>query len=144
MRITIVIVAVFYTFTTPALAQDIFDYFENGTWGLPRNNEPSCANNPHTIRFSGDHKRVKFTWSLPVKGYLQEYATGIGYDVLSYDSDGITMAMDGEQRLTFEGKPVIWILKPIPDHMYCWGRTDWPSTGCIAIHIKCPDTDFSS
>ncbi len=49
------------------------------------------------------------------------------------------MRLDGEERLTPDGKTVIWVLKPLPNDMFCWGRTDWPSTGCLIIHVRCPE-----
>jgi hypothetical protein len=116
----------------------MFSYFESTTWGMSGIDFASCRNNPTTIRFSPDKSRATFSTAAPITAYNGEQATEFGYDVHSFDQDGIAMSLDNEQRLTPFGKPVIWVLKPLPDHMFCWGRTDWPSTGCLAVHISCP------
>lgn len=139
MRFVIVLIGLLAALTTPVFAQDIFADFERGTWGYSGNQDASCHRNPHTIRFSQDHTRVEFVWSTPMTDYLKNQRISGNYTVISHDNDGIVMAMDGETRRTPEGELVVWVLKMLPENMYCWGRTDWPSTGCIAIHIRCPD-----
>lgn len=143
MRFVIVLIGLLATLSTPVSAQDIFADFERGTWGYSvgysGKQDVTCHRNPHTIRFSQDHTRVEFLWSATMTDYLKNQRTSGSYTVISHDTDGIIMAMDGETRRTPGGDLVVWVLKMLPDNMYCWGRTDWPSTGCIAIHIRCPD-----
>lgn len=120
----------------PATAGDMFDYFEQGTWGAAHR---TCEKNPTQIQFSPDRKRVEFRYPQHVYDYAGEWKQQHWYSVFSSDSDGIVMALDDEQRRTPDGKLVVWVLKPLPDDMYCWGRTDWPSTGCIIIYVRCPE-----
>lgn len=139
MRFIIAVIGLLAALSTPVFAQDIFAGFEHGTWGYSGDQNASCHKNPHRIRFSADRTRVEFVWSAPVTSYLNIQEPSFDYTVISQDNNGIVMAMDGETRRTPDGDLVVWVLKILPDNMYCWGRTDWPSTGCIAINIRCPD-----
>ena len=139
MRFIIILIGFFIPLSGPVFAQDIFTDFERGTWGYSGDQDASCHRSPHTIRFSQDHTHAEFVWPVPITSYLQEQTSSADYSVISHDSDGIVMAMYDEQRRTPEGDLVVWVLKMLPENMYCWGRTDWPSTGCIAIHIRCPE-----
>lgn len=147
MRFIIALVGFSILLTRPVFAQDIFTDFETGTWGysgvpvfrcsgVP---ELSCEGNPHTIQFSPDHTRATFVWPNPMTNYLRQRATRGDYSVTSHDNGNIIMAMDKETRQTPQGDPVVWVLKKLPGDMYCWGRTDWPPTGCIAVHVRCPE-----
>jgi len=139
MPFIIALIGLFMCLSTPADAQDVFTDFENGAWGYPRDQEPSCRNNPHTIRFSQDRTHAEFAWFGPMTTYLRQQKSSAGYTVISHGSDRIVMAMDEETRLTPQGDLVVWVLITLPNDMYCWGRTDWPSTGCLAIHVRCPE-----
>lgn len=50
------------------------------------------------------------------------------YDVLRATRSSIRGAIRGEQRLTKDGKPVVWDLVLTGPDEYRWQRTDWPST----------------
>lgn len=139
MRFILILIGFLIPMSDPVFAQDIFADFERGTWGYSGSQDSSCRSSPHTIRFSPDRTHAEFVWPVPITNYLHEQSSSADYSVISHDSGGIVMAMYGEQRRTPEGDLVVWVLKMLPKNMYCWGRTDWPSTGCVAIHIRCPE-----
>ena len=121
----------------PAQA-DIFDQI-SGTWGLTDRSELSCAENPHRISFTPERSRARFVWEQPMLSYTGEWLTEGGYDVISHDETSVTMALDGEQRLTGDGAPVVWILRLLDEgNRYCWGRTDWAEEDCIDRYMRCP------
>lgn len=139
MRLLTILITSFVMIATSVFAQDIFINFEDGKWAFSGDGEASCLKNPHKIRFSSDKTRAEFVWDRPMTNYLKQTATQADYNIISYDSDAIVMELTGEQRHTPDGALVVWVLKPLSGDMYCWGRTDWPSTGCIAVHIRCPE-----
>lgn len=139
MRFIISLIGLFITLSTPAYAEDMFTYFERGSWGSNQIQKGTCEINPKSISFSVDRTRAILSHSTPMVNYLEQVRKTYGYDIISFDGDGIVMRLDGEQRLTPNGETVVWVLKPLPNDMYCWGRTDWPSTGCLMIHVRCPE-----
>lgn len=139
MRFILLMFSIFLSSQSPVYAEDIFNYFTHGAWGSKQSKFASCESNPVKISFSDDKTRAYFTMPKAGKDYRGQSHKSYGYDVISFDKDGIVMRLDDEQRLTPDGKIVIWVLKSLPDHMFCWGRTDWPSTGCLIIHVRCPE-----
>ena len=139
MRFILLSLAIFISSHSPVYAGDMFDYFETGTWGSNQLPNGTCAVNPIKISFSKDRRRAILTAPKMQMDYRGREQKSFDYDIISFDKDGIVMRLDDEQRLTPDGETVIWVLKPLLDHMFCWGRTDWPSTGCIVIHVRCPE-----
>lgn len=124
--------------TALAARADVFD-LASGTWGLIDHEDLSCAVNPHRISFSADQDRALFLWDHPMLAYDGEWRREGGYRVLSHDAQSITMALDGELRLTEAGEPVVWVLRLLAGGTrYCWGRKDWPEDRCIDRYIRCP------
>jgi hypothetical protein len=128
----------------PALGQtapaaDVFDRL-TGAFGTPFGGVDTCRDNPHSVRFSADRTRVAFRWGGDIRDYRGEWRAAADYSVLGHDDTGITMALDGETRLTDAGNPVVWILRPVKGlDGYCWGRTDWPLLRCIAVNVRCAE-----
>ncbi len=121
----------------PAQAQTIFDRM-TGDWALPFTEGMTCAENPHSLTFSADRRRAFFRWTGPMINYRGEVDQAGDYTVLNHDDGGITMALEGETRVTEAGDPVVWILRPANGvDGYCWGRTDWPGGRCVALHVRC-------
>lgn len=116
---------------------DIFSRL-TGTYGSPDDPAQACATNPEHVTFSADGSRLLIDFETPVIDYLGQDRTQAGYDVLGQDSAGVTVLLDGEQRVTDAGEPVVWIMRPTsaPDG-YCWGRTDWPVMRCPHQMVRC-------
>jgi hypothetical protein len=128
----------------PARAETIFDRM-SAAWGSAYSAEDSCRENPHAIAFSADFGRASFTWDQPITGYDGSIRKTADYTVLDHAADRITMALDGESRLTDAGVPVVWVLRLVQNGgAYCWGRTDWPSEACVALHLRCPVANATS
>lgn len=139
MRLPLILLSTFSFTLAPAYAEDMFTYFERGSWGNNQIPHATCETNPAKISFSADRTRAIFTLSSAAIDYRGQANEAYGYDIFSFDEDGIVMQLDDEQRLTPDGEAMIWVLKPLPKDMYCWGRKDWPSTGCIHINVRCPE-----
>lgn len=118
-------------------AADVFDRTA-GLWGLEDDPELSCEANPHEIRFSADRRRAEFLWQHPIVTYTGAPGLAGRYTVLGQGPDRITLALDGEERRTGDGAPVVWILRlQAEGQRYCWGRADWPEDLCIDHYIRC-------
>ncbi len=109
-----------------------------GTYGSPDDPSQACATNPEHVTFSADGSRLLIDFGTPVLDYLGQDRTHAGYDVLAQDAAGVTVLLDGEERTTDAGEPVVWIMRPTtaPDG-YCWGRTDWPVMRCPHRMVRC-------
>jgi hypothetical protein len=117
--------------------EDIFSRL-TGTFGAAFRDDISCAVSPHDVTFAPDRSRAHFILSMPRLDYLGEVRTEAHYTVLAHDETGITMVLDGEQRLTDAGAPVVWIMRPAAGlDGYCWGRTDWPRGRCEHLMLRC-------
>lgn len=137
MRLTLSLAALVFCAALPARA-DVFDDAA-GVWGLPGDAELSCQLNPHAVSFSEDRTRSTFRWEHLMTNYLDEPDQEGTYTVLDHGADFIVMALDGEQRQTAEGAPVVWIMRLREGGArYCWGRTDWPEEDCVDRYARCP------
>lgn len=124
----------------PAEAEAIFDRL-TGQFGSPFEPDMTCAEYPHSIGFSTDRRRAAFRWNGPMRNYLGEFGQEAGYSVIANDEGSIAMSLDGEARLTDDGKPVVWVLRLAQAvDGYCWGRTDWQVARCVGLHLRCPGT----
>lgn len=59
------------------------------------------------------------------------------YRVLDDNSSTIRMAIDGEERKTADGVPVVWDLVMLSNARICWRRADWPSHACTKDLVRC-------
>jgi hypothetical protein len=122
----------------PARA-DIFDDL-SGSYGTAFREDLSCARAPHRVSFSSDRRRAHFVLSSEISDYQGQPRRRADYTVLGLDAEGIEMVLDGETRLTAEGRPVIWVLRKAAGiDGYCWGRTDWPPGRCQHLNLRCKD-----
>ncbi|MGR3796010.1 hypothetical protein [Vannielia sp. SX4] len=124
----------------PELPADIFAHLTANRWAFPDVAEMHCDENPHTITFNEERTKSWFDWQGPMINYLGETDQQGSYDVLESDPEEgtITMYLHGEQRMTDEGSPVVWILRLIDGgEAYCWDRTDWSPPRCTHLHIRC-------
>ena len=102
--------------------------------------EVSCAHNPQTITFATDHHSATFAWQSAITFFTGKQERIGRYRIFAASDDRITMAIEGETRLTEGGSTVVWILRLVQDgRAYCWGRTDWQPEQCVAVHFRCPD-----
>lgn len=122
----------------PARA-DIFDDLA-GSYGTAFREDLSCARAPHRVSFSADRRRAHFELSSEISDYQGQPRRRADYTVLGLGAEGIEMVLDGETRLTAEGRPVIWVLRKAAGiDGYCWGRTDWPRGKCQHLNLRCKD-----
>ena len=117
-------------------AQTVFDRM-TGVFGSLEGHG-TCRTNPHTITFSADRTRLRATWEVPTRTYRDRFETSAEYVVVAHDDTGITVRLEDEPRMTADGRPVVWIARPITRPAgYCWGRTDWPPGRCENVRIRC-------
>jgi len=105
-----------------------------GKWDT--DNPPTCESY-RAISFSDDGKTI--TVSYPDNGYASEFdaRSKFEYDILDVNESWLRMALQNEQRLDADGKPVVWVLKLVDENTFCWGRDDWPSDGCTPPRFRC-------
>jgi len=125
----------------PALAQparaDIYDDLSGVFESFDYPGE-TCVENPVSVSFSADHRRVAFSWARPVPSYTGGMITAFAGSVVARQGDSLVMLRDGEQRLDPQGNQVMWIMSPMtPVQGFCWSRTDWPQGTCL-INLRCP------
>ncbi|RLA52587.1 MAG: hypothetical protein DRR42_07155 [Gammaproteobacteria bacterium] len=105
-----------------------------GTWDTE---DPATCESYRTISFSKNRKTMIAT--NPNIGYASETdgrKTFI-YDVLEVRETTIRVALENEPRLDANGNPVVWIVKLLDENTFCWGRDDWPASGCTPRRMRC-------
>ncbi len=123
-------------------AADVFDRL-SGTFGRPLMAD-DCRHNPHVFRFSTDRTRAFVDWNLPIRTYRGLWETSAEYEIVGHDETGVTMRFADETRLTADGRPVVWIMRPVAmPEGYCWGRTDWPAERCDFHAVRCGEVPVS-
>ena len=106
-----------------------------GKWGW--NGSSDCDVSPEEIRFSTDRKQM-FLAHAPIKDDdTREPHREVTYQILRILPNGISMSLDGEDRLDSSGKPVTWDLILLDQDRYCWHRSDWRSGGCTKPVDRC-------
>ncbi len=128
--------------TAGPAAADVFDRL-SGTFGRPFMAD-DCRNNPHVFRFSPDRSRAFVSWEQPIFTFRQLWETAAEYEVTGHDEAGVTMRFADETRLAADGRPVVWIMRPVAlPEGYCWGRTDWPAARCEFHAVRCGEVPVS-
>lgn len=106
-----------------------------GKWGWEGSND--CEEAPQEIRFSESGKRMHVSLSPQTEDGPREPRRTADYTVLAPTANGLTMSMDGEDRLDPSGRPVTWDLILLSNDEYCWHRSDWRATGCTKSINRC-------
>ncbi len=115
-----------------ATSIDLFEFIK-GRWDYTTD-EPACTVNPFTLDVVED--RTQFiNRSEPNKDSDSTHVSI--YDVLEVTPEYIRGRIQGEERLTESGEPVIWDIIPLNEQSFCWRRADWPSENCTAPIIRC-------
>ena len=132
-------------FAMPARAETDFFGVLSGTFGQLYEAEGDCQTNPHRVTFTDGNSRALFEWAGPIIDYEEKSRVIGGYGVGGVNDLGIILNLDGESRLTAEGKPVTWVMRPVMGFDgYCWGRMDWPDARCETPQIRCPAVPLGS
>ena len=105
-----------------------------GKWDA--DNPPTCESY-RAISFSDDGKTMTATY--PDTGYASEAdaRNKFDYEILDVSESWLRMALQNEQRLDADGKPVVWILKLVDENTFCWGRDDWQPDECTPPRFRC-------
>ena len=106
-----------------------------GKWGWEGSKD--CQEAPLDIRFSNDGKRMHLSHSPEAENGQREPRRETSYTILGPTAMGLSMSMDGEDRLDTSGQPVTWDLVVLSNDQYCWHRSDWRSTGCTKPVNRC-------
>lgn len=96
-----------------------------GAWGTVEPTPFSCDKTPQIFSVSSDYSRitVRSASQLSAGG---EAGSTISYKVLAVSGNVLTMFIEGEQRKTENGDPVVWSLVLANDREFRWRQTDWP------------------
>jgi hypothetical protein len=105
-----------------------------GRWDFA---EKDCAN-AYTVTVAPDRKTIKFRYATPqiVNGVEK---TDFTYDVLEIGSYYIRAQVIGEERLTDDGKPVVWDFYFLSNDEFRWRRTDWEQFATTPPVFRCKD-----
>lgn len=112
-----------------------FQDIANGVWGMDIEGV-TCAENPHTIQFSEDGRKMSLRYA---KGNDGAAPSEFSYEVLSEGPGFARMTLVGEERTTAEGQQVVWDLVLLTANQYCWHRTDWQPDGCTKPATRCQE-----
>lgn len=108
-----------------------------GRWDWTSHSAP-CTDSAHVIAFPGDGKVMTITQQSRWVDSLGRDRSVATYDILRTTSSSIRGAIRGEERLTSDGRPVVWDLVLVGPNEYRWHRTDWPSVwGYTRSIIRC-------
>lgn len=96
-----------------------------GAWGTVDPTSFSCEATPQIFSVSSDysHITIRSASQLAAGG---EASNTISYKVLAVHGNVLTMFIEGEQRKTDSGDPVVWSLVLANDREFRWRQTDWP------------------
>ena len=103
--------------------RDIFDVV-TGRWAWT-DDSVRCRLNWHDISFSKDHRVMTIAHSKSFKRPNGRLDSLTVYDIQAHTASWIRGAIRGEQRLTADGRPVVWDLVLRSPNRYMWHRTDW-------------------
>lgn len=121
---------VIMSFSNP---EKMFQILE-GKWVFVAKN----CDDSYTVTVSPDKKTIKFTYAKPemIDG---EEKTDFTYKVLETGSYYIRARIEGEKRLTGDGKPVVWDFYFFSNDEFRWHRIDWKDFAVTPPVIRCKD-----
>lgn len=115
-----------------------------GQYGSVGNPDYACATNPVQLSFTEFPPHARFSWAFPRQIFNETTATEAVYDLISEVPGGLLLRLEGEERRTASGAPVVWVLRPDSDLQgFCWGRTDWPMVQCVNPFVRCDAAPIS-
>jgi hypothetical protein len=106
-----------------------------GKWGWEGSND--CHEAPLDMHFSKGGKRMHLSHSPETEDGQREPRREANYTILGVTPMGLSMSMDGEDRLDASGQPATWDLVMLSNDQYCWHRSDWRPTGCTKPVNRC-------
>ena len=99
--------------------------------------ENSCRENPFTISFDDDRKKLFLTYENAKNDEGKPEKKVYTYNLLGIDFFRIRGQMVGEKRLTDDRKPISWDFILLSKDEFCWYRTDWKTGGCTRKIVRC-------
>jgi hypothetical protein len=120
--------------------QEMSRLLENAIWGWS-NEQQVCQEKLREFRFNSDLTEMLNIQSKNLQTTNRITST---YRVLAHTATSITMQIEGENRMTKAGDPVIWELRFRGPDEFCWHRLDWRLTGCTVALVRCPEPDLIS
>lgn len=106
-----------------------------GKWGWQGSTD--CADAPVEISFSTDRKTMRLSHAPADDTGKREPRRDAVYFVIGENKNGLSLAMQGEDRTDAAGKLVTWNLIMLSRGEYCWQRSDWPRSGCTKSVHRC-------
>lgn len=94
-----------------------------------------CNRNPFTLEVTPDRKSLVLTFAEPDTAGRPMVSV---YRLLGQGSDFVRGQIEGEDRLTDQGEPVVWDFLLLGQNSFCWHRTDWPPYECTRQLRRCP------
>ena len=114
--------------------------FVPGRWDW-ENAEDLCNASPMTVSIAADRKSVIFVTPPDSAGGKPDTTTykvtQAGDQVLTWAPFAIRMEIEGEERRTEDGKPVVWDLAFGTRDRFYWHRTDWPKGNTTRGNVRC-------
>lgn len=123
-----------HPYTVPP-GTDIFA-FVTGRWAWTTDSS-RCSTHWHDISFSPDHRVMTIANAYSFKGVDGKFDSLTVYDIQAHTDAWIRAAIRGEQRLTEDGRPVVWDLVLRAPNRYVWHRTDWVVGGYTRAIERC-------
>ena len=130
--------------TCPVLAQKKNLSFANsseifkllgGKWSFGSHD----CQNPFVFTVASDQKSIKVIYKDFDKQANKEQNKEYSYKVIDADRFRIRAQVEGEKRLTDDGKPVVWDFYFFSHDEFRWHRTDWGNTGFTPPVIRCKE-----
>lgn len=106
-----------------------------GVWDWEGEN--MCRTNTHTITFYEDGEVLVLTFQHPITTASQSKRAMYRYQIVGGEGNSIVGMMEGEDRSTDAGEPVVWTLKMFTPNQYRWQRNDWGSNRYTRAVVRC-------
>jgi hypothetical protein len=98
----------------------------------------TCAE-PYTVTVTTDRKSIKFQYAKPQKWSDGTEHDFFVYKVLEIGKYYIRTQIEGEKRITSDGKPVTWDFMFLSPNEFVWHRTDWEGLNSTSTVKRCDD-----
>ena len=113
---------------------DVMFQWIEGKWKF---GSRTCGDNYARYAAPEDRKTLELTSVKANPETGQSEAARYTYRVLEVGRYFIRAQIEGEKRLTDDGKPVIWDLIFLSKDEIVWHRTDWPGLSSTAPQFRC-------